>query len=158
MDGITIRRAESAEIDEAWAIVSEYYEAVSVVAREGRGAFEHEYFGDGAGCWLARSGPRGVGCIALHPLSAFPRAGEVKRLYVKPEARGQGIAALLLEALEGYATHCGYEWLYLDSKDDLPVAIQFYERRGYIHCERYNSNPQATIFMKKRIAPPPYIR
>jgi hypothetical protein len=31
-------------------------------------------------------------------------------------------------------------------------AIQFYHRHGYEDCERYNDNPQATIFMCKGLA------
>jgi ribosomal protein S18 acetylase RimI-like enzyme len=69
------------------------------------------------------------------------------------EARGQGIAGLFLAALERYAIAAAYKWLYLDSKDDLAAAIRFYEKQGYRYCERYNDNPQATIFMRKRIGP-----
>jgi ribosomal protein S18 acetylase RimI-like enzyme len=146
-------RVGAREIDEAWAIVSEYYEAASVMVREDRGEFEAEYCADGAGVWLAGSGSNVVGCIALRPLEAPGCAGEVKRLYVKRAARGQGIAELLLAALEEYAVAAGYEWLYLDSKDDLEAAIRFYEKHGYVRCECYNDNPQATIFMRKQIAP-----
>jgi len=75
----------------------------------------------------------------------------VKRLYVQPAHRGLGIAASLLESLHGYAKAAGYEWLYLDSKDDLKVAHAFYETRGYVRCPRYGDNPQATIFMRKQL-------
>jgi GNAT superfamily N-acetyltransferase len=44
---------------------------------------------------------------------------------VQPASRGQGIAGLLLDALHEYAGTVGYEWLYLDSKDDLAAAIRF---------------------------------
>jgi hypothetical protein len=42
--------------------------------------------------------------------------------------------------------------LYLDTKDDLDNAIRFYLRHGYKCCGRYNRNPQATMFMRKRLA------
>jgi GNAT superfamily N-acetyltransferase len=148
----TISRAGRNDMDGAWTIVNEYYDAVAVVVREDRPGFERAYFGDGSGIWLARSAQGAVvGCIALRPLDAFPSAGEVKRLYVQPAARGAGIAGLLLDALEDDAKAFGYRWLYLDSKDDLEAAIRFYEKRGYDHCERYNDNPQATIFMRKQL-------
>ena len=60
-------------------------------------------------------------------------------------------AQTLLRALEEFAVARGNEWLYLDTKDDLHDAIRFYERNGYMRCQRYNDNPQATIFMRKRI-------
>ena len=82
----------------------------------------------------------------------MPKSSECKRLYVKPWARGRGIAGKLLDAQETHARKEGIEWIYLDSYDDLKTAITLYERRGYVRCERYNDNPQATLFMRKKIA------
>lgn len=149
---IRIERASLDRVDEAYAIVREYYDAVDVVLRDDAEAFTREYFGDGSGIWLASEDGKAVGCIALRPLPEFERSGEIKRMYVKPESRGRGIAERLLKALEAYATDFGYSSLYLDSKDDLTTAIRFYQRHGYEACERYNKNPQATVFMKKRLA------
>jgi ribosomal protein S18 acetylase RimI-like enzyme len=149
---IRIERVGLERAEEAYGIVQEYYDAVDVEVREDAEQFAHEYFGPGAGIWLARDGEAVVGCIALRPLLRFEHSGEVKRLYVKPEIRGQHIADRLLEALESYAVEAGYRTLYLDTKDDLVTAIRFYRRHGYEHCERYNDNPQATIFMRKGLA------
>lgn len=150
--GVKIHRSTLLEIDAAYSIVSEYYEAVCVVARDDRQAFELEYFGEGAGVWLATDDGAVIGCIALHPLKQPENSGEIKRLYVRPGHRGQGVAEGLLAALESYAIGQGYLALYLDSKDDLMPAIRFYERNGYQPCERYNDNPQATVFMHKLLA------
>ena len=144
-----IERASVERMAEAYAIVREYYEAVGVVVRDDVESFARDYFGDGSGVWLAHEDGAVVGCIALRPLPQMEHAGEIKRMYVKPEARGQGIAERLLKALEKYAAEAGYRALYLDTKDDLTAAIRFYQRHGYEPCERYNENPQATMFMKK---------
>lgn len=149
---IRIERAGPGQVEDAYRIVQEYYGAVDVVVREDAEEFAHEYFGPGAGIWLAGDGEKTVGCIALRPLPRFEQSGEVKRLYVRPESRGQHIADRLLEALESYAVGVGYRTLYLDTKDDLLAAIRFYHRHGYEDCERYNENPQATVFMKKGLA------
>jgi len=149
---IRIERASLERMDEAYAIVREYYEAVGVVVRDDPESFARDYFGDGSGVWLAYDDASVVGCIALRPLPQPDQAGEIKRMYVKPEARGQGIAERLLKALEEYAAEAGYRALYLDTKDDLTTAIRFYQRHGYEPCERYNENPQATIFMSKQLA------
>ena len=58
-----------------------------------------------------------------------------------------------MDVLEQFARESGLEWIYLDSYDDLKPAIALYERRGYSRCDRYNDNPQATLFMRKRITP-----
>ena len=146
-----IRRAALNEMDAAYEIVCEYYEAVGVLVREDRASFEHQYSGEGAGVWLASAAGDVVGCIALRRLSPRSKSGEIKRLYVRPEHRGHGIAEALLHHLEKYARNCGYKTLFLDSKKDLMPAVRFYRRHGYKFCGRYNDNPQATIFMRKEL-------
>lgn len=142
------------EIDAACAIVEEYYEAMNVVARDTQDEFARLYFKNGAGIWLACLEEKVVGCIALRAMSQFTDGGEVKRLYVKPEYRGRGIATALLDALQSHATNSGCRWLYLDTADNMTSAIRFYEQQGYERCARYNENPQATIFMRKELRTP----
>jgi GNAT superfamily N-acetyltransferase len=139
------------EIDTAYEIVEEYYEAMSVVARDARDEFARLYFQNGAGVWLASLGNKMTGCIALRAMLQFAQSGEVKRLYVRPEYRSRGIAVALHNALETYARNFGYRWLYLDTADNMTAAIRFYEEHGYERCARYNDNPQATIFMRKEL-------
>jgi ribosomal protein S18 acetylase RimI-like enzyme len=151
MSEISIHRATLSELDTVYAIVSEYYEAVGVLVRDDKAFFEQEYFIDGTGFWLAAINHEIVGCIALRTLPQLDKSGEIKRLYVRPGYRKQGIAESLLGALEKYATLYGHSSLYLDTKDDLTAAIRFYQSHGYQPCERYNDNPQATIFLQKQL-------
>jgi GNAT superfamily N-acetyltransferase len=153
MRAFEIERATPIEIDTAYEIVREYYEAMSVVARDTRDEFARLYSEDGAGIWLAWLGKKVIGCIALRVMRQFEESGEVKRLYVRPAQRGRGIAAALHDALQTYAIKFGYRWLYLDTVDNMTAAIRFYEEHGYERCERYNENLQATIFMRKQLRP-----
>jgi GNAT superfamily N-acetyltransferase len=84
----------------------------------------------------------------------MPHSGEVKRLYVQPQHRGSGIAATLYQALELYARQYGYQWLYLDTTDEMVAAQRFYSALGYKSAPRYNDNHQATIFMRKDLQAP----
>jgi DNA-binding MarR family transcriptional regulator/GNAT superfamily N-acetyltransferase len=138
--------------DKALAILQEYYDAVHVVQRDRPGSIQKIIEEPGSGMWLACRGEEVVGCVVLCRLAYVPLASECKRLYVKPTARGNHIADKLLDAQEKFARSQGVEWIYLDSYDDLKTAVALYERRGYQRCERYNDNPQATLFMRKRIA------
>jgi ribosomal protein S18 acetylase RimI-like enzyme len=144
---VRLRRA----MKEAAQILEEYYEAVHVVQRDRPGALQKMIDEPASGVWLAYLGDEVVGCVVLRGLDSIPQASECKRLYVRPAARGRGIADKLLDAQEEYARSQGVEWIYLDSYDDLKAAIALYERRGYERCKRYNTNPQATLFMRKRI-------
>lgn len=137
---------------EALAIVEEYYEAVHVVQRDKPGSLKKILEEAGSGMWLAYREDEAVGCVVLRTLPSIPHAGECKRLYVKPSARGHHIADLLLNAQEEFARSQGIHWIYLDTHDGLKAAIALYERRGYRRCKRYNDNPQATLFMRKKIA------
>ena len=136
---------------EALEIVEEYYEAVHVVQRDDAEAVRALLAEPASGMWLAYIGEQVAGCVVLRRLNSIPRAGECKRLFVKPAARGRGIATLLLDALEEHARSRQLDWIYLDTYDDLKEAITLYERRGYERCERYNDNPQATLFMRKNL-------
>jgi putative acetyltransferase len=149
--GFKIYRAPETHIALAYDIVREYYSAASVVVREERHEFAKHYFVDGAGVWLAEAEETVVGCVALRRLESVSDGGEIKRMYLRPRYRGQGISDLLLNALEDYARGFGYKWLYLDTAANMKAAARFYERKGFTACERYNTNPQAAIFMRKAI-------
>ncbi len=103
--------------------------------------------------WLAWLDGKAVGCVVLRKLASVPLAGECKRLYLRPIARRQGLAGKLLDAMEQFAIGNGLLWIYLDSYDDLRAALTLYRRRGYVACENFNDNPQATIFLRKYIGP-----
>ena len=136
---------------DAIRLLREYYEAVSVVQRDTPEAIQKIIDGPCSGVWLAYLKEKAVGCVVLRKLGSIPFAGECKRLYVQPTARGHGMANKLLDAQEGFARSRGLRWIYLDSYDDLKVAIALYRKRGYVSCERYNNNPQATVFLRKYI-------
>lgn len=141
----------SAASDEALQLLQEYYEAVSVVQRDTPQTIEAMISGASSGLWLAYLDGEPVGCVALKPLPLFPQAAECKRLYVRPSARGNRIADKLLDAMEQFARDHALRWIYLDSYDDLKAAIALYRKRGYVDCERYNDNPQATVFLRKEL-------
>lgn len=151
MTELRVWRVGERDRETAFQLVQEYNEAVDVTLRDTPESFEHDYFRPGSGFWLTQVGKQVAGCIALRPLRTHEQAGEIKRLYVRPEFRGSGAALALLVALEQYAEASGYEWLYLDSKDDLKAALRFYNRHGYEPCERYNRNEQATVFLRKAL-------
>jgi GNAT superfamily N-acetyltransferase len=78
-------------------------------------------------------------------------ACEIKRMYVVPEARGQGVARTLLEALEDAARGLGYEIARLDTGPRQPKAQRMYERAGYAPIGNFNANPVASFWGEKRL-------
>ena len=158
IQGIQIRRMEPEDADEAFSLLQEYFTVIGVVLREDRKAFTKEYFGDGKGFWTAQVDDELAGCIGLRRLPLKDQSdqeltdcAEIKRMYVREKFRGQGIAQRLLETAEQFARNAGYCWIYLDTTNEMKAAAKLYERNGFVHCERYNQNPQAAIFMKQRL-------
>jgi GNAT superfamily N-acetyltransferase len=158
IQGIEIRRTEREEVDEAFSLVQEYFTEIGVVLREDRIAFTDEYFGDGKGFWTARVAADLAGCIGLRRLRLpVPTDGqvincaEIKRMYVREKFRGQAIAQRLLETALQFARSAGHSWVYLDTTNDMKAAAKLYQRNGFVSCQRYNQNPQAAIFMNKRL-------
>ncbi|GLP75852.1 N-acetyltransferase [Mycobacterium antarcticum] len=78
-------------------------------------------------------------------------ACEIKRMYVTPEARGQGLARELLYALEDAARGLGYTVSRLDTGPRQPQAQRLYEREGYVPVANFNDNPVATYFGQKQL-------
>lgn len=97
--------------------------------------------------WL---GDRAVCCGGLKRLD--DRVCEIKRMYVVPEMRGQGVARELLQALERKARALGYELARLDTGPKQPHARALYESEGYREIEDFNANPVATFWGEKPLA------
>ena len=145
-----VRRAGAGDEAAAWAIASEYFGSSEIIIADDPATFR-TYLDEPARFWIAEHGTEVVGCVAFRPLAGVPRAGEVRRLYVRPTHRGTGLADALMSALESCARDEGFEVLYLDTHDSFTAAIRLYERLGYERVDRYNDNPVASIFMRRRL-------
>jgi putative acetyltransferase len=62
---------------------------------------------------------------------------EVKRMYVPPAHRAQGIASKVLEALESWARELGYKKCVLETGMNQPEAIKMYHKSGYHRIANY---------------------
>jgi putative acetyltransferase len=78
---------------------------------------------------IARAGGRAVGCGAMRRLDEA--TAEVKRMYVEPELRGQGIASEILDHLEAEARSIGMSRLVLETGIYQAEAIGLYRRMGF---------------------------
>lgn len=76
-----------------------------------------------------------AGIGVLKPIS--PEVAEVKRMYVRPEARGRGVARALIEALLSEARSIGYRTVRLDSPGFMTAAHALYRSVGFGECEPY---------------------
>ena len=137
----------------AHEILEEYYEAVHVVKRDKPSDLRALFAQPTSAMWLAKllenenSALRGP--IRNMPSVPAPQSANDSRSASGPRRH---VATLLLDALEEHARNLKNQWIYLDTYNDLKPAIALYEQRGYERCDRYNDNPQATLFMRKRLS------
>jgi GNAT superfamily N-acetyltransferase len=89
-----------------------------------------EEVAEGSGAFLvAYAGGRPLGCGAIRRLDA--RTAEIKRMYVEPGARGQGIGRRVLAALEAEARLLGVRRIVLETGSRQREALALYENAGF---------------------------
>ena len=100
---------------------------------------------------VARDGAgEAVGCGALRELG--DGAAEIKRMYVRPNARGAGVARRLLAALEEQARRRGLGMIRLETGAGQPEAMALYASAGYTEIQGfgdYAGHPASRCFERK---------
>ena len=115
--------------EEELAALPGYYEAL-LVARDDEGAL--------------------IGSAAVRRLR--DGTAELRRLYVRPPARGIGLGKKLAAAAVDRARELGYAVLRLDTLPRMEVARGIYESLGFEPCEPYSDNPiPGVIFYELRL-------
>jgi ribosomal protein S18 acetylase RimI-like enzyme len=100
---------------------------------------------------LAGMEPSPLGCVALRPLAGDAHStdiGEIKRLYVRPEARRTGLGATLARTVIEEARAIGYREVKLDTLATMTAARALYASLGFRECAAYYHNPlPGTVYM-----------
>jgi len=90
-------------------------------------------------------GLRSIGEPELH-------FAEVKRLWVRPDLRREGIGLTLMNEIESSARELGYVTLFLETGPAQPEALSLYASTGWTEIEQYPSgvfsHPPAHRFKK----------
>lgn len=151
---VTLRPVDSAGEQAQWAMQQYFAE----LAQRFIGGFDASGALDDAaaslrppdGVFLLATDDVGVvGCGGVHRLDA--QTAEAKRMWVHPRARGVGLGRRMLAALEEQARAMGCRDVVLDTNGVLTEAITLYRRQGYHDVPRYNDNPYAQHWFRKRL-------
>jgi hypothetical protein len=88
---------------------------------------------------LARHGATVLGCAALRRVDAS--TCEMKRVYVRPAARGRNLGRQLVEVILSQAKLAGYSRVCLDLLPEFTAAQKLYESLGFMPSEPVSFNP-----------------
>ncbi len=148
----------NAPTDDARTLIGELdAELGGVYAPEQRhGLSVERVFRPGVLFFVARLDGDAVGCGGV----AFEEGlAEVKRMYVRPHARGRGVARAILVRLEAEAAARGVARVTLETGDAQAAAIRFYEGAGYRRCGAFGAYAamppgavRRSVFFEKAIA------
>lgn len=143
---ITLERTLRAT-DEARALITELEAELSegFEPHQQHGLSIDKIFQPHINFYIARVDGVALGCGGVAFDEGF---AELKRMFVRPAARGKGVAQAVLAQLERDARAKGYTRLTLETGDTLGPAQRLYERAGFVRCEafgHYRALPLATI-------------
>jgi ribosomal protein S18 acetylase RimI-like enzyme len=104
------------------------------------------------GCLLlATSSGQPAGCVALHKLQED--VCEMKRLYVRPQFRGQRLGHELAKKVIAEARQIGYKYLRLDTVEPvMKTAVEMYRQLGFREIPPYRPNPiSGALYMELQL-------
>jgi len=144
---IAIEHAEAPGVLELLELSDEFHNAL--YPPEGTFLLSVEELRD-ATVVVARSGGQAVGMGALVLKDGY---AEIKRMFVRPDARGTGTAQGILESLEQAARAAQVRTLKLETGPLQPAAIAFYERNGYTRIPVFGDYPESahSVFYGKAV-------
>jgi ribosomal protein S18 acetylase RimI-like enzyme len=142
-----VRRVDAGDEDQLGRIRALFREYASSIERPGCFQdFETELmalpriYAPPGGLWLALDGSgETVGCVGLRLLDG--KRGELKRLYLRPAGRGQGLGRALLEEALRAAQAGGLTQVLLDSLPEMQAAQALYRAAGFVPVPPYASHP-----------------
>lgn len=148
-----IREAGSrADVAEIRRLFEEYAQSLGIdLSFQGFGeelaSLPGAYSPPGGRLLLAADEAHAVGCVGVRPLA--DGICEMKRLYVRPDARGRGVARKLVEAAIAFGKAANYHTIRLDTLPTMAAAQQLYRQLGFREVEAYRYNPvPGTSFMQ----------
>ena len=113
------------------------------------------YEEQGGGCLMAHAYGQPAGFIAWRaiPAPVASNAWELKRLWVRPAARGLSLGRLLTQAVLDRAVAAGCKSVYLDTVPKaMPEAHRLYLDLGFEPCAPYNDNPvEGLAYLRKSL-------
>lgn len=92
---------------------------------------EEAYLNVGGEFWVVEQDAVVVGTAAYQPIARGNQAVEIRKMYLLPTVRNQGLGRYLLQELEKAIAIKDYQEIWLETATILKEAVKLYERNGY---------------------------
>lgn len=92
---------------------------------------ERFYQQPGGEFWVVEQNNSVVGTAAYYPIRRGQQAAEIRKMYLLPAARGQGLGRFLLQQLEARIATRGFQQIWIETASVLVAAVKLYESSGY---------------------------
>ncbi len=92
---------------------------------------EEFYTQTGGEFWVVEQHKNLVGTAAYYPIQRGNHAVEIRKMYLLPQVRSQGLGKFLLAELEAVIQTRGFQEIWIETATVLKEAVNLYERYGY---------------------------
>ncbi|WP_421657834.1 GNAT family N-acetyltransferase [Leptothermofonsia sp. ETS-13] len=114
---------------------------------------EECYQSTGGEFWVVEQHGKLIGTAAYHPIQRGTNAVEIRKMYLRPIARRQGLGRFLLEQLEAAIAARGFEQIWIETVSILQEAVKLYESSGYQPASRVETERCDRVYVKFLVNP-----
>lgn len=150
----TIRDWQTGDRDAAAGIIKEVLEEYALpwqpdLADRDVIEVEEAYLKVGGEFWVVERSGIVVGTAAYQPIARGKNAVEIRKMYLLPEIRNQGLGRHLLTELEKAIILQGYQEIWIETASILKEAVKLYERNGYKPAQGVETARCDLVYLKQ---------
>jgi putative acetyltransferase len=148
MDELLIKPVEATDVAEVVALVRDVLGEFGItfgVGAESDAQLDQlpgSYTEAGGAFFVARRGDALLGTAGLFPVK--DGGLELRKMYLRPAARGLGVGRALWEACLAFARARGARRIVLDTTEQMEAAIRFYQRLGFVRDDTKITAPRCS--------------
>jgi putative acetyltransferase len=106
------------------------------------------YIETGGEFWVVEADGQVVATGAYFPIKRGEQAAEIRKMYLLPRVRGQGLGSFLLGQLESAIAARSYRQIWIETASVLKEAVQLYEKNGYIPATGVETSRCDRVYVK----------
>jgi putative acetyltransferase len=110
---------------------------------------ETYYLNTGGDFWIVEHNRNIVATAGYYPIHRGVKAVEIRKMYVLPSVRRQGLGRFLLQQLETAIAARHYQQIWIETASILTEAVKLYERNGYIPASGVETARCDRVYVKQ---------